>query len=41
MAQVWAVSEDGALWSREGLGPGTPMGTHWLRIQVSGDIYII
>ena len=33
--QVWGVSEDGALWWRAGLGPGTPMGSHWTRLQVS------
>lgn len=33
--QVWALTEDGALWARAGLGPGTPMGTNWFRLQVS------
>ena len=28
------MSEAGALWTRAGLGAGTPMGTHWLRVEV-------
>lgn len=35
--QVWGLTEDGALWARAGLGPGTPMGTNWFRLQVRGS----
>ena len=34
--QVWGLTQDGAMWTRAGLGPGTPMGTNWFRLQVSG-----
>ena len=34
--QVWGLTQDGALWVRAGLGPGTPMGTNWFRLQVRG-----
>ena len=35
---VWGVSEDGGLWYRASVAPGTPMGTNWFRLQDGLDL---
>ena len=35
---LWGVTEDGCLWYRANIGPGTPMGSHWYKMEDGLDM---